>query len=509
MSWSLRTYRVEPPDVDKYYALLDQCEGCIIRGGQAPMSASSLFPLLLGGDGILGDFFAHCWEKYPCHFSRNSTEDSFKSIFCKDLLLKTIDENHLSMETNFAAMKYTENNGRVSFEGESAKEALNSGNTVQFFQPQRFCHQLFAIMSSCETLFGTLAGASAYLTPPNAQGLAPHHDDVEVFVIQTEGSKLWHLWPPVGIDLPETYSNDLDRNQLDSSRMVTVLLRKGDVLYMPRGTVHEARAEKQFSTHITISLYQKYNVKALANFTATRLLENAFSEMSELRRGLPRQIGQFMGTYAAAKEELRLLPASVRDARAELVQDIKKALLVAVEKLTAQDVDEAVDVLLEDFTVHRLPPIEAEDTSVRVANVNATTTVRMVHSSNLRLVTTSKDGVRLLWIRSNQFNNRLEHMGHPLPDTDDCDSAHDESENSDSDRNSDSDSDGDDESANAEDWMSSDEDGALLPVRLIPVIDRLMAHSDAGELVSARQLVHEVGCDRFDEAEVSAVLSFS
>lgn len=41
-----------------------------------------------------------------------------------------------------------------------------------------------------EEVFGCLCGASAYLTPPKAQGLAPHWDDVEVFVLQTEAPNL-------------------------------------------------------------------------------------------------------------------------------------------------------------------------------------------------------------------------------------------------------------------------------------------------------------------------------
>ena len=36
------------------------------------------------------------------------------------------------------------------------------------------------VQSAMEHLFGDLCGASAYLTPPKAQGLAPHWDDVEV-----------------------------------------------------------------------------------------------------------------------------------------------------------------------------------------------------------------------------------------------------------------------------------------------------------------------------------------
>ena len=33
-----------------------------------------------------------------------------------------------------------------------------------------------------------------YLTPAGAQGFAPHFDDIEAFILQTEGSKRWRLY---------------------------------------------------------------------------------------------------------------------------------------------------------------------------------------------------------------------------------------------------------------------------------------------------------------------------
>ncbi len=33
-----------------------------------------------------------------------------------------------------------------------------------------------------------------YLTPPGSQGFAPHYDDIEAFVMQLEGKKLWKIY---------------------------------------------------------------------------------------------------------------------------------------------------------------------------------------------------------------------------------------------------------------------------------------------------------------------------
>ena len=99
-------------------------------------------------------------------------------------------------------------------------------------------------------------GANSYLTPRDSQGLAPHWDDVEVFVLQVEGAKAWRVWTweasgdgggkerrrGRGAPLASSPSGDLDERSLGEPAL-KVVLRPGDVLYLPRGTVHAASAD--------------------------------------------------------------------------------------------------------------------------------------------------------------------------------------------------------------------------------------------------------------------------
>lgn len=57
-------------------------------------------------------------------------------------------------------------------------------------------------------------------------------------MLQLQGSKLWRLYKPIEV-LPVDCSGDLDRKNLELIKEVT--LEQGDILYMPRGLVHEAR----------------------------------------------------------------------------------------------------------------------------------------------------------------------------------------------------------------------------------------------------------------------------
>lgn len=106
-------------------------------------------------------------------------------------MLETIQHNELDYGSDLTICKYVDS-VRENFDGDGEDAAsrtkvarlFEQGFSCQFYQPQRYVDELFKINAAFEAYFGSLAGASAYLTPPAAQALAPHHDDVEVFILQ-------------------------------------------------------------------------------------------------------------------------------------------------------------------------------------------------------------------------------------------------------------------------------------------------------------------------------------
>lgn len=92
-------------------------------------------------------------------------------------------------------------------------------------------------------------------------GLAPHHDDVELFVCHTEGRKRWRVYAPTaGFALPTRSSGDLPAAGLGEP-LLEAVLEPGDVLYLPRGTVHAAEAEGGAGAcHVTVSMYQRWTL---------------------------------------------------------------------------------------------------------------------------------------------------------------------------------------------------------------------------------------------------------
>ena len=75
------------------------------------------------------------------------------------------------------------------------------------------------------------------------------------------GRKRWKVYsPPEGAELPCVSSDDIDRSALPVQPLLEATLQPGDVLYLPRGYIHEAEAcEGGPSTHLTVSSYQDWS----------------------------------------------------------------------------------------------------------------------------------------------------------------------------------------------------------------------------------------------------------
>ena len=137
-------------------------------------------------------------------------------------------------------------------------EALAAGLSVRLLCPQKHHDNCWASLSGLEEYFGAMVGANAYLTPAASQGFAPHYDDIEAFVIQLEGRKRWRVYecPEERRPLPRFSSEDFEKDAVGEPLM-DLVLEPGDLLFMPRGFVHQAETVSSVpSLHITLSTAQ-------------------------------------------------------------------------------------------------------------------------------------------------------------------------------------------------------------------------------------------------------------
>jgi hypothetical protein len=111
----------------------------------------------------------------------------------------------------------------------------------------RFCRGL-------ERIFLHPVQCNIYLTPPGAQGFRRHFDTHDVLILQVEGEKLWRLWAAPAVPFANTLTPWNDQPSPDKEPR-SQMLHPGDVLFVPRGTLHDAAAQgAQSSLHLTVGI---------------------------------------------------------------------------------------------------------------------------------------------------------------------------------------------------------------------------------------------------------------
>ncbi len=112
---------------------------------------------------------------------------------------------------------------------------------------------------------GRPVGAGAFLTPAGAQGFGHHYDMYSIFAVQLSGRKTWQLYRPAW-NLPlelleQSWQNGRLLSAEDRRRIahgepdMVVDLAAGDVLWLPRGWIHNVFATDDTSLHLTIQLH--------------------------------------------------------------------------------------------------------------------------------------------------------------------------------------------------------------------------------------------------------------
>ncbi|XP_066507043.1 ribosomal oxygenase 2 isoform X2 [Hoplias malabaricus] len=314
-------------------------------------SPISLFQSLISPMDV-EQFFQQHWEKKPLLLQRSdpSVTSYYQSLFqLSDLKQLCTQGLEYAQDLNVCRCvngkkKVMNKEGRVNY-SQLRKDFEQRGATIQFHQPQRFRDELWHIQEQLECFFGTLVGSNVYITPQESQGLPPHYDDVEVFILQLEGQKHWRLYEPT-VPLAREYS--LEPEERIGKPTHDIVLKAGDLLYLPRGTIHQADtpAGVEHSTHLTLSTYQSTSWGDFLIDVFPSLLFDSMKTDLSLRQGLPRGL---------------LTSASVSS-------DVNKQVCVFLRAL-AEHIEQGQQELRStemrrDFISSRLPPYRLQEEDI-------------------------------------------------------------------------------------------------------------------------------------------------
>jgi cupin superfamily protein len=187
---------------------------------------------------------------------------------------------------------------RVAAEFEHGATIVLQALHVNHAPLARFCRGL-------ERDLGHPVQTNAYYTPPTAQGFKLHHDTHDVFCLQVAGEKRWLVYAPV-LELPlkdQKYTAELGTS---GEPVLDVTLRSGDMLYLPRGWLHQAMTSEALSLHLTVGVgvYTWFDaLKAALRETASEepALRRAVSSNGNEPEGLLEQLKARLSPEAVAE----------------------------------------------------------------------------------------------------------------------------------------------------------------------------------------------------------------
>lgn len=134
--------------------------------------------------------------------------------------------------------------------------------------------------------------ANIYISQKGSKALEAHCDTHDVWILQAAGQKIWNIWqareewPREGEQtgqrtIIERAAHPGNPDSRKGELLSQVILRPGDVLYLPHGWYHSAMAETEASMHVTFGVRHPSGIDLLQVLFGRALADSLF------RRPLP------------------------------------------------------------------------------------------------------------------------------------------------------------------------------------------------------------------------------
>lgn len=164
-----------------------------------------------------GSTFSGCQAYCQTHKSRNDSRDAVLALF---------NNEHTPDITEF--------------------RDLVSKATLIIREAYKIYPIAFELRSVWQTRFSCHINTNVYVSLPTSDAFAMHKDPHQVFAVQLAGSKRWRF---------STNQSGLldDSGSVRSNPDSELFCQEGDVLFIPKGTPHCAKAD-ELSVHVSISI---------------------------------------------------------------------------------------------------------------------------------------------------------------------------------------------------------------------------------------------------------------
>jgi hypothetical protein len=147
-----------------------------------------------------------------------------------------------------------------------------------------------AVARALEEALEAKVQANLYASPRERQAFASHYDTHDVFALHVEGEKLWRIYEGRADNPVEhpafTALTRAHHEKAKGKVAFEVLMRPGDLLYLPRGQYHDAVARSERTIHIAFGAVGVIGLDVVSALF-TRAVDDPL-----FRADLPRRHGQ-------------------------------------------------------------------------------------------------------------------------------------------------------------------------------------------------------------------------
>jgi ribosomal protein L16 Arg81 hydroxylase len=231
-------------------------------------------------------FFSDYWERKPLVIRRAQPNyyDSLLSLDDIDRVITTVARQYPDVILKNANAEVTVDDYTVrgdSFDVARIYQLFERGSTITLSYLDTVIPVIGHFCRNLEHEFSCPFQANAYMTPAGAQGARPHYDTHDVFVLQVVNSKDWTTYgTPVELPLRgQTFDASTHER---GGPTLEFKLNAGDMAYIPRGVVHDARSAESMSLHLTVGILSYTWTDLLLEFVADKSLSK-----SAFRKSVP------------------------------------------------------------------------------------------------------------------------------------------------------------------------------------------------------------------------------
>ncbi|MEU9087664.1 cupin domain-containing protein [Streptomyces sp. NPDC048357] len=340
------------------------------------------------------------WERNPLHIARGNAE-----YFSDLLTLDDVDSLLSFSGSSLDGILIAKNDQEIpaaslGASGPHSKvnnlEALyrhyRDGATLVLNGLERRWPALARLCDALTAEFSARFLANVYVTPGgNEQGFGRHYDNHDVFIAQVHGTKRWSLYhSPQHLPM-----HVQDRRNTDTTGPEQeIMLAPGDLLYLPRGTVHAATSTDTTSVHLTIGV-----LPILWADTLQQALARLIADDVRFRTALPIGFAHTPALHAQVRDgftELIDILITSLSAQDLLQESLRKAQSISAPQLRHHLAElDALPSIGLDTPVRRRtaasPLVTAADTAVCLHFHNKTLRLPMSLSAALRYVVSQGD----------------------------------------------------------------------------------------------------------------------